>query len=87
MEHDKVKKEIFRSDELDKIMRNHKNQPKEVAKFKEAMEIDKKDDNLDIDNKGSKTDDEASSENKSLKMNDEASTTENQAEKDIQNIN
>ena len=38
MHHDKVKKEVFRSDELDNIMRTHKNQPKEVAKFKEVME-------------------------------------------------
>ena len=41
MTYDKVNKEIFRSDELDRIMSSHRNQPKEVARFKESIgEID-----------------------------------------------
>lgn len=38
MTYQNANKEVFRSEELDRIMKNHKNQPKEVAKFKEAME-------------------------------------------------
>ena len=37
MNYENANKEVFRSEELDKIMQNHRNQPKEVAKFKEAM--------------------------------------------------
>jgi len=40
MNYENANKEIFRSEELDKIMQNHRNQPKEVAKFKEAMKED-----------------------------------------------
>lgn len=40
MTYENATKEVFRSDELDRIMKNHKNQPKEVARFKEAMEKD-----------------------------------------------
>tara|TARA_B100001741_G_scaffold93466_1_gene76650 strand:+ start:11900 stop:12871 length:972 start_codon:yes stop_codon:yes gene_type:complete len=42
MTYENANKEVFRSDELDRIMKNHKNQPKEVARFKEAMEKDEK---------------------------------------------
>ncbi len=38
MTYENANKEIFRSEELDHIMRNHKNQPKEVARFKDAMD-------------------------------------------------
>ena len=44
MTYENATKEVFRSDELDKIMKNHKNQPKEVARFKEAMEKDETND-------------------------------------------
>lgn len=37
MTYENVNKEIFRSDELDRIMKNHKNNPKEVAKFQKSM--------------------------------------------------
>lgn len=37
MTYDKANREVFRSDELDVIMRTHKNQPKEVAKFQNDM--------------------------------------------------
>ena len=40
MNYENANKEVFRSEELDKIMQNHRNQPKEVAKFKEAMRED-----------------------------------------------
>ena len=45
MTYENATKEVFRSDELDRIMKNHKNQPKEVARFKEAMEKDENENN------------------------------------------
>mgnify|MGYP001419680834 CR=1 FL=1 len=42
MTYENANKEVFRSEELDRIMKNHKNQPKEVAKFNEAMAKDEK---------------------------------------------
>tara|TARA_B110000008_G_scaffold273812_1_gene308653 strand:- start:462 stop:1499 length:1038 start_codon:yes stop_codon:yes gene_type:complete len=40
MTYDKANKEVFRSEELDLIMKNHRNQPKEVARFNEVMAKD-----------------------------------------------
>ena len=65
MTHENVSNEIFRSEELDKIMRNHRNQPKEVAKFKEAMKDDERyKDDVDVsdvsDDATSKVTEEAS---------------------------
>lgn len=37
MTYQNVNKEIFRSEELDRIMSSHRNQPKEVERFKETM--------------------------------------------------
>ena len=49
MTYENATKEVFRSDELDRIMKNHKNQPKEVARFKEAMEKDEKNESNEND--------------------------------------
>ena len=38
MTHDKVTKEMFRQEELDLIMKSHRNQPKEVQKFNDFLE-------------------------------------------------
>ena len=37
MTHENANREVFRSEELDKIMQNHKNQPKQVAKLEESI--------------------------------------------------
>jgi len=37
MSYENANKEIFRSEELDKIMQNHRNQPKEVSRFEETL--------------------------------------------------
>ena len=38
MTYEHANKEVFRSEELDKIMQNHRNQPREVERFKQSMD-------------------------------------------------